>query len=95
MKRKLGLKRFVFLMGTLVFAVAFSGCASAKIEKQSISPLAIITVAGNSSLPWYVVKEGEEPKATKGLLQNAINSGKESRKTQTDSCRSIKEITHG
>lgn len=74
MKRKLGLKRFVFLMGTLVFAVAFSGCASAKIEKQSISPLAIITVAGNSSLPWYVVKEGEEPKATKGLLQNAINS---------------------
>ena len=45
MKRKLGLKRFVFLMGTLVFAVAFSGCASAKIEKQSISPLAIITVA--------------------------------------------------
>ena len=74
MKRKLGLKRFVFLMGTLVFAVAFSGCASAKIEKQSISPLAIITVAGNSSLPWYVIKDGEEPKATKGVLQNAINS---------------------
>ena len=55
MKRKLGLKRFVFLMGTLVFAVAFSGCASAKIEKQSISPLAIITVGH------HIFDESERP----------------------------------
>lgn len=58
----------------LLCAMVFSGCASVKIEPESISPLAIITVAGNSTLPWYVLKDGKEPSANKGLLQNTINS---------------------
>ena len=69
-----GLGKILFLMGVVAVETVLSGCASAKIEKETISPLVVITVAGNSSLPWYVIKDGEEPKATKGLLQNAINS---------------------
>ena len=54
---------------------SLAGCASSKIEKDSISPLAVITVAGNNGLPWYVLtKDGAEPSANKGLLQNAINN---------------------
>ena len=69
------MKKISLILCAAVAALSFSGCASAKIEKESISPLAIVTVTGNSSIPWYVLtKDGEEPSANKGLLQNAINS---------------------
>ncbi len=69
------MKKISLFLCAAAAVLGFSGCASAKIEKESISPLAIITVTGNSSLPWYVLtKDGEEPSANKGLLQNAINS---------------------
>ena len=73
-KKSVVFGKILFLTGAVAVGAALSGCASAKIEKESISPVAVITVAGNSSLPWYVIKDGEEPKATKGVLQNAINS---------------------
>lgn len=66
--------RLSLLAAASFFAAGLTGCASAKIEPESVSPLAVITVAGNSTLPWYVLKDGKEPSANKGLLQNTINS---------------------
>lgn len=64
----------VFLAAASLCTLYLSGCASVKIEPETVSPLAVITVAGNTTLPWYVLKDGKEPSATKGLLQNTINS---------------------
>lgn len=71
--KKMNFKATVLSVFSLC-AAFLAGCASAKIEPESVSPLAVITVAGNSTLPWYVLKDGEEPSANKGLLQNTINS---------------------
>ena len=48
-KKSVVFGKILFLTGAVAVGAALSGCASAKIEKESISPVAVITVAGNSS----------------------------------------------
>ncbi len=55
------MKKSIFLVLTLLALTAcLSGCKSAPIALEEHTPIAVVTVVGNHSLPW---KDGDDPNA--------------------------------
>jgi hypothetical protein len=65
----------LFLTGAALF---LTGCASSKIEPASLDKMAVITIGGNSHLPWYEKVNGKETSAVQGVLSKAIDNIKNS-----------------
>lgn len=52
----------------------FVGCASNKVDLSASSPVALVSVIGNSSIPWVKEDEGNDVKSgSDGLLTNMVN----------------------
>lgn len=64
----------ISLIFCLILSLAFIGCASSKIEASSLSPVALLTVTGNTSLPWHTITDGKETSANQGLLQKNLDA---------------------
>lgn len=52
----------------------FAGCASNKVDLSAHSPVAVVSVIGNSSIPWVKEEKGNGVKSgSDGLLTNMVN----------------------
>lgn len=69
-------KNLIFISSLAFFAFLFISCGSTKISLKNSSPAAIISVIGNSQIPW-VDSEAEETATgepeTEGLLTSMVN----------------------
>lgn len=69
-------KQMRVLLGTMALCVGFAGCKSAaQIDIHEYSPVAIVSVYGNSTLPWYTPEENRvsNEQETGGLLSKYVN----------------------
>lgn len=61
---------------SLMFAFVLSSCKSTEIEPEDYSPIGIVSVYGNSSLPWYVSSrdmKSDSDNEGGGMLSGLVN----------------------
>lgn len=68
-------KNIAALLCGMISLGFFAGCAStAKVDLSANSPVALVSVIGNSSIPWVKEDEGNDVKSgSDGLLTNMVN----------------------
>ena len=64
------MKRFIFAIVPAI--TLFYGCASTKVDLAERSPVAIMTIYSNPSVPWYDERTGGES-VEDGILSGAVN----------------------
>lgn len=67
-------KNIAALLCGMISVGFFAGCASTKVDLSANSPVALVSVIGNSSIPWIKEDEGNDVKSgSDGLLTNMVN----------------------
>jgi hypothetical protein len=73
------MKKLITLAGMVLSAVFIfmaASCESTKVTPATCSPIAIVSVSGNSSIPWYIDdrdKTSEDDGETGGMLSGIVN----------------------
>jgi len=66
----------IFVLICLTFVCALASCKSTKIEPSVCSPTAIVSIYGNSSLPWFVPldkMQSDDDNEGGGMLSGLVN----------------------
>lgn len=67
-------KNVVLTAAALVYAILFASCGSTKITLQEHSPVAILSICGNSQVPWLADNPNDPTEAeSDGLLSTLTN----------------------
>src|SRR5574344_2755897 len=66
----------LFAVASVAYVCTFISCQSTKITVADYSPTAIISVCGNSSIPWYIEpkdRTSEDDGESGGMLSGLVN----------------------
>ncbi|MCR5218169.1 hypothetical protein [Treponema sp.] len=69
------MKNFIKFIISLFAVSVFFSCASTSVDLTSYKKTALVSVYGNSMIPWYSnsMKGSDEPEYTEGIISGAIN----------------------